>query len=315
MDLLRLSKQGLNALLTYRSALQGPQYGDGVLGAIVINGPSTANYDEDLGPMTVSDWYYQTIAARSYLNARMPGRAITLADNGLINGTMVSKDGKSGAYSVTRMQRGKRYRLRLINVSVDNSFMVSLDGHPFEVITADLVPVKPVVRDWIFLGIGQRHDVIITANQTGGSWWFRAEAPDRCGTNANNGNIKAIFRYENASQALPTSSPKAYTPQCATDYPLVPFWDSFVPSEPLIAAGQLSSSIQVGVRADRTPLVQWGINFSAISVNWETPVVQAVLRDPEVQFPRMQNLIRMPDAGNVSLPSRLSCLLMRGCLR
>lgn len=266
----------------------------------MINGPSTANYDEDLGPFTVSDWYYQPIAARSYLASRVPGRAITLADNGLINGTMVSKGGKSGKYGVTKMQRGKRYRLRLINVSSDNSFMVSLDGHPFEVITADLVPVKPVTRSWVFLGVGQRHDVIITANQTGGSWWFRAEAPDRCGTNANNGNIKSIFRYENATQALPNSTATPYTPQCSTDYPLVPFWDSFVPREPLIAAGQLSSAIQIGVRADRQPLIQWGINFSAISVNWETPVVQTVLRDPGAKFPRRQNLIKMPDAGKVS---------------
>ena len=295
--------------------MQGGQYGDGVLGAIVINGPSTANYDEDLGPMPVSDWYYQTVAARSYLNSRNPGRAITLADNGLINGTMVSKDGKTGAYGITKLQRGKRYRLRLINVSVDNSFMVSLDGHPFEVITADLVPVKPIVRDWVFLGIGQRHDVIITANQTGGSsWWFRAEAPDRCGTNANNGNIKSIFRYEGnaTSAALPTSSPKPYTQMCGTDYPLVPFWDSFVPSEPLIAAGQLSSSIQIGVRADRTPLVQWGINFSAISVDWETPVVSSVMQNPSMEFPRMQNLIRMPDAGRVSLLTYRSFPAIRG---
>ena len=253
--------------------------------------------------MTVSDWYYQTISARSYLNSRNPGRAITLADNGLINGTMVSKDRNSGAYGVTMMQRGKRYRLRLINVSVDNSWMFSLDGHPFEIITADLVPVKPVVQNWIFLGVGQRHDVIITANQTGGNWWFRAETPDRCGTNANNGNIKSIFRYENATQALPNSTATPYTPQCGTDYPLVPFWDSFVPSEPLIAAGQLSTAIQVGVTASRQPLVQWGINFSAISVNWETPVVQTVLRDPQAQFPRMQNLIRMPDAGKVGKPA------------
>lgn len=34
------------------------QYGDGVQGTIVINGPATANYDIDLGPMTINDWYY-----------------------------------------------------------------------------------------------------------------------------------------------------------------------------------------------------------------------------------------------------------------
>lgn len=212
---------------------------------------------------------------------------------------MVSPDGKAGKYYVTKMQRGKRYRLRLVNMSVDNSFQVSLDGHPFEIITADLVPVKPVIRNWIFLGIGQRHDVVITANQTGGSWWFRAEVPDECGTNANNGNIKSIFRYENAKDNVSTSQPAPRTPACDADYPLVPFWDAFVPSEPLIAAGQLSSAIQIGVRADHQPLIQWGLNFSAINVNWENPTAQRVLDDPAAEFPRMENLIRMPDAGKV----------------
>src|SRR6266511_2865296 len=36
------------------------QYGDGILGAIVINGPATSNYDVDLGSMTIQDWYYAT---------------------------------------------------------------------------------------------------------------------------------------------------------------------------------------------------------------------------------------------------------------
>lgn len=212
---------------------------------------------------------------------------------------MVSPDGKAGHYHVTKIKKGKRYRLRLINMSVSDSFQVSLDGHPLEVITADLVPVKPVVRDWVFLGIGQRHDVVITANQTGGNWWFRAQVPDRCGTCENNGNIKAIFRYVNATEELPTSVSAPYEEHCDVDYPLVPFWDAFVPSEPLIAAGQLSSAIQIGVRDDRSPLIEWGLNFSAMHVDWETPIAQKVWADPEAQFPRKQNLIRMPDEGKV----------------
>ena len=47
--------------------------------------------------------------------------------------------------------------------------MVSLDNHPFQVITSDFVPIKPYYADWIFLGIGQRYDVVINANQTSGN--------------------------------------------------------------------------------------------------------------------------------------------------
>lgn len=34
------------------------QYGDGVYGPIVIHGPSTMNYDIDLGPMPITDWWH-----------------------------------------------------------------------------------------------------------------------------------------------------------------------------------------------------------------------------------------------------------------
>lgn len=37
-------------------SFQGVQYGDGIVGMMVINGPTTANYDEDLGVLPVSDW-------------------------------------------------------------------------------------------------------------------------------------------------------------------------------------------------------------------------------------------------------------------
>lgn len=35
----------------------GVQYGQGLLGPIIIDGPATENYDEDLGFFTLTDWY------------------------------------------------------------------------------------------------------------------------------------------------------------------------------------------------------------------------------------------------------------------
>ena len=61
---------------------------------MVINGPTTLNYDEDLGVLPVSDWYYETASTRAYIVAHTFGRPPTEADNGLINNTMVSKSGK-----------------------------------------------------------------------------------------------------------------------------------------------------------------------------------------------------------------------------
>jgi FtsP/CotA-like multicopper oxidase with cupredoxin domain len=139
------------------------QYGDGVLGPIVIAGPATSNYDIDLGAMPITDWYYQTAFQKSVL-AAIPGPP-PVADNGLINGTMLNPSGSGGAYNKVTLTSGKKYRLRLINTSVDNHFRVSLDNHNLTVIQADFVPTQPYVAEWIFLGIGERYDVIIDANQ------------------------------------------------------------------------------------------------------------------------------------------------------
>jgi FtsP/CotA-like multicopper oxidase with cupredoxin domain len=127
------------------------QYGDGVLGAIKINGPATSNYDVDLGTMTIQDWYYTT-AYQNSVRANAPGRP-PVADNGLINGTMKNAQG-GGAYLKTTIQKGKKYRLRLINTSLDNHFKIHIDSHNLTVIQADFIPIKPYSTDWIFIGIG-----------------------------------------------------------------------------------------------------------------------------------------------------------------
>ncbi len=122
------------------------RYGDGVLGGIIINGPATADYDVDLGTMTIQDWYHFT----SY--ERVPGPPPT-ADNGLINGTMVNS-GDGGRYLITTLEKGTRYLLRLINTSIDNYFKVQLDNHKLKVIAADFVPIVPYETEWLFIAIG-----------------------------------------------------------------------------------------------------------------------------------------------------------------
>lgn len=92
---------------------------------------------------------------------------------------MVSSGG--GKYYTSTITKGKKYRLRLINTSVDAHFMVSLDNHVFQVITSDFVPIKPYYTNWVFLDIGQRYDVVVSANQTVGNYWFRAEAQNQAG--------------------------------------------------------------------------------------------------------------------------------------
>ena len=132
------------------------QYGLGVLGGLIINGPATANYDIDLGTYLVNDWYYQTayqISDEADANLQT-GSGPPPANNILINGTNKNANG-GGSYNKVTLQSGKKYLLRLVNPSVDNQIRVSLDNHPFQVITSDLVPIHPYNTNWVLLGIGK----------------------------------------------------------------------------------------------------------------------------------------------------------------
>lgn len=101
----------------------------------MIHGPASLNYDEDLGPFLVSDWYHNPAFSLWQRVEKMGSPPI--ADNGLINGmnTFDCGGGKdprcrdTGRRYEKRVKKGKRYLVRLVNAAVDNHFKVSLDNH------------------------------------------------------------------------------------------------------------------------------------------------------------------------------------------
>jgi FtsP/CotA-like multicopper oxidase with cupredoxin domain len=71
------------------------QYGDGIVGPIIIDGPASAQYDEDLGALPITDWYY-TPALTLNENAQRGGPPPI--DNILVNGTHINAN-KGGKYA------------------------------------------------------------------------------------------------------------------------------------------------------------------------------------------------------------------------
>jgi FtsP/CotA-like multicopper oxidase with cupredoxin domain len=103
----------------------------------------------------LSDWYYKP-AFELNEQAQMSTRGPPEPDNILVNGKHKSASGTGEYYKMTvkkvlplaapmyaKLQlttfQGKKYRIRLINTSVDTTFHVSFDGHPFTVMTSDFV--------------------------------------------------------------------------------------------------------------------------------------------------------------------------------
>lgn len=134
----------------------GLQAFEGAFGGIVINGPATANYDEDLGAISLLDWDKNTA---DYWWSYSQTQQQPSMDNALINGTNVfGQDGASGTTGkrfTTKFEAGKSYRMRLINAAVDTHFKFSIDNHDMQVIANDLVPIKPFNTSVLSIAMGK----------------------------------------------------------------------------------------------------------------------------------------------------------------
>jgi hypothetical protein len=73
------------------------QYGDGVVGTMIIDGPASSNYDVDLGTLPLTDWYYTPAFTLNEV-AQHSTKGPPAPDNFLVNGTHVSGTG-SGSYA------------------------------------------------------------------------------------------------------------------------------------------------------------------------------------------------------------------------
>jgi len=245
------------------------QYGDGLSGPIVINGPASSNYDYDMGPLSITDWYYDTafqVDALTLSNLQSQGPPPD-ADNILINGTNMNAAGTTGHYTAMSVKKGKKYRVRLINTSADNAIRVSLDGHTMQIMTSDFVPVQPITQSSIMMHIGQRYDVVVTADQAADNYWFRAEVETAC--NSSNLNAgKAIFNYAGVTLANPTTMPN--TPiisSCTEPSPLTPWVPNNVSNQADFISQAKSFQVNLavpGLTTNNFNVVAWGINMTAM---------------------------------------------------
>ena len=88
------------------------------------------------------------------------------------------------------VRRGERVRLRLLNPSGATTFRVALAGHPLTVTHSDGRPIEPVTVDALLVGMGERYDVLVNADNPG--TWALAAASVEGGPEA---PARAVLRY------------------------------------------------------------------------------------------------------------------------
>ncbi|KAI0532733.1 multicopper oxidase-domain-containing protein [Xylaria digitata] len=278
----RLTQYGTTWYHSHFSA----QYGNGVVGSFIINGPASLPYDIDLGPYPINDYYLKTADEIVLDTQRSP--APPPSENILFNGTNINPAGSGGAYSRITLTPGKRHRLRLINPSVEHNYQVSIVGHDMTVIATDLVPVNSYTTSSVFLGVGQRLDVTIDASKTPGNYWMNVSLPASglCGSSLNPAPA-AIVHYSSVPNGIPTN-PGTPPPDsgCRDSLNYVPI------VQRQVSLSQFTPGVQntLDITVDTSPLVVWKVNGTSIDVDWDRPVLDYVLQG-NTSYPASENVV------------------------
>lgn len=102
----------------------------------------------------------------------------------------------SGAPLECAVKRGETVRLRLINPSSATVYRVALAGHRLTVTDTDGQAVEPVEVDVVRIGMGERYDVLVKANNPG-VWQLAAQAEGTPHL------VRAIVRYDGSAATAP----------------------------------------------------------------------------------------------------------------
>lgn len=192
----------------------GVQYGDGLFGSLLVDESTPiATYDRE-EILMINDWFLEP--SEALLAHLLKGKMVKMDvkdrkdagdvpfQSGLVNGKGRARGNTKSPFAVVEVKKGETLRLRLINASSTYALRFQIDGHPLTVIATDGTPMKPRKVDNLLLGIGERYDVLLDANQSG-AHWIRAVTQD--------GNeIHAVLRYSGTSRAVPEAKPVQWGP-------------------------------------------------------------------------------------------------------
>jgi FtsP/CotA-like multicopper oxidase with cupredoxin domain len=116
----------------------------------------------------------------------------------LINGRLPS------APAEFAIRTGERLRLRLFNPASATTFRVAVGGHRLTVTHADGRPVEPVTVDALFIGMGERYDILIEGKRPG-LWPIVAATVE-----GNSPPAIALLRYAGVRGTRPEAYPPAF---------------------------------------------------------------------------------------------------------
>ncbi|KAH6629940.1 putative extracellular dihydrogeodin oxidase/laccase [Chaetomium sp. MPI-SDFR-AT-0129] len=269
------------------------QYSNGLHGPLVIHGPSSANWDVDLGPWLITDWYHEDAFKLYYYEIftprAAPPQSMLLNGHGKFNCTPAANDtrctGDSKLFE-TVFQHGTKYKIGIAHTGTLRTQTFWIDGHNFTVISADFVPIKPYVTNVITLGIGQRYEIIVEANadlstSNGTDFWIHSQY---CALPGVLDDRLGIIRYDARSTRDPYSPPPAYYDLGCAD----PELDDLVPVVPRQVGNRVnglepSDYLKMGLEGwpnasdPDSRIHKWVLRNVPMYLNWSEPSVAKLL--------------------------------------
>ncbi|KAK3944040.1 Cupredoxin [Diplogelasinospora grovesii] len=286
------------------------QYSSGVLGPIVVHGPTQAKYDIDIGPVMLSDWNHEAYYDIIEKMLAPGGSPRVFSDNNLINGKMnfdcstvaagdTTPCTNNAGISEFRFQTGKTHRLRLINSGADGLQRFSIDGHTMTVIANDFTPVKPYDTKVVTLGVGQRTDVLVKAD--GGNpqsaFWMRSNI-SACSLAHQPFAVAAIY-YDQADTAkAPTSKP------WDVPEPLTCSNDDLAITEPLYPIAlrdpSFTQTMAVETFVNASGVALWKFNGVSMRADYNSPVL-VLANQGNFSYPTEWNVLNFYTNSSVRL--------------
>ncbi|KAK0516994.1 hypothetical protein JMJ35_000149 [Cladonia borealis] len=287
------------------------QYAGGILGPMIIHGPSNYDYDIDLGPVFLQDWFhkdYFTIVEQLESVTPTPNEPNNFnisnwrqyADSNLINGkgnySCALANNSQGCTNNAplaqfRFQQGKKHRLRLINSGAAATQLFSIDGHNLTVIANDYVQLVPYTTQHVFLAAGQRTDVIVEATgNINSSYWMRSNISVICAlaVEPSNQALAEVF-YDNANiTKQPKTQPWYYndTGACSND-PL----NETVPYYAIASTTKPSTTITLLIDRiiNSTGNMEWRMNQQTFRANYNDPLL-LLAQEQNTTYPPESNV-------------------------
>ncbi|RHZ82477.1 hypothetical protein Glove_109g248 [Diversispora epigaea] len=289
------------------------QYVDGLVGVLIVHDPDDPyrnSYHEDY-VITVSDWYHSPTAP--LLVQRLAPHYTGFnpyPDSALISGVgQYNCSGAPAGYYCNRnvppptynVNKGKKYRFRIINTSAYVTFTFSIDNHPLKVIEVEGTHVKNVSAATVTvipIHVAQRYSVILDANQPVDNYYIRASIIDSClpprtndTINYNssiNFNATGILHYQGAGSKKPTSTAYPFTIPLCQDLnasAIRPYKDSPAPSN---VTNDFVFNITFARNDDDVGLL--GINNSSFVPVFNNPTnLRIMLQENFTDFDKNQN--------------------------